>query len=105
MTAPAPFQIHATDAQLEDLRARLHNTRWPEREVVDDWSQGTPLSYVQEVSTYWADQYDWRSREAALNRLTQWRGRRRALASILSICAHRMKTPCLFCSVTVGPVQ
>jgi len=74
MTAPAPFQIHATDAQLEDLRARLHNTRWPDREVVDDWSQGTPLSYVQEVTTYWADQYDWRSREAALNRLTQWRG-------------------------------
>ena len=74
MTEPAPFHIHATDAQLEDLRARLHNTRWSDSETVDDWSQGTPLSYVEEVATYWADQYDWRSREAALNLLTQWRG-------------------------------
>tara|TARA_R110002094_G_scaffold12128_1_gene22102 strand:- start:1954 stop:3099 length:1146 start_codon:yes stop_codon:yes gene_type:complete len=74
MTKPAPFRIRASDDQLQDLRSRLHNTRWPESEVVDDWSQGTPLSYVQEVATYWADQYDWRSREAALNRLTQWRG-------------------------------
>jgi len=74
MTEPTPFQIHASDAQLEDLRTRLHNTRWPENEVVDDWSQGAPLSYVQEIAAYWADQYDWRSREAALNQLVQWRG-------------------------------
>jgi len=74
MTKPAPFRIHASDDQLQDLRTRLRNTRWPESEVVNDWSQGTPLSYVQEVATYWADQYDWRSRETALNCLTQWRG-------------------------------
>lgn len=73
MTDPQRFEIHATDAQLNDLRARLRNTRWPDRETVDDWSQGTPLAYVQEVAAYWADGYDWRNREAALNRLTQWR--------------------------------
>jgi len=73
MTTLVPFHIHATDAQLDDLRARVHNTRWPDSEVVDDWSQGTPLSYVQDVATYWAGQYDWRSREAALNQLTQWK--------------------------------
>ena len=63
-----PFRIDVPDSVLDDLRARLRNTRWPEAELVDDWSQGTPLSYLQDVSRYWADDYDWRSREAALNR-------------------------------------
>lgn len=67
-----PFTIDVPDALLEDLQARLRNTRWPERELVDDWSQGTPLAYVQEVCEYWADEYDWRSREALLNRFDQF---------------------------------
>ncbi len=62
-----PFQIAATDEVLDDLRARLHNTRWPDPEVVDDWSQGTPQGYLQEVCRYWADGYDWRRCEQALN--------------------------------------
>ena len=67
-----PFTIDIPDADLDDLRARLRNTRWPEAELVDDWSQGTPLAYLQEVCVYWADGYDWRSREAALNRFDQF---------------------------------
>ncbi len=68
-----PFSIHATDEQLADLQSRLRNTRWPDRETVDDWSQGIPLSYVQELCRYWADTYDWRTREALLNRFDQFR--------------------------------
>lgn len=68
-----PFTIAATDEQLEDLRSRLHNTRWPEAETVDDWSQGIPLGYVQQLCEYWANDYDWRSREARLNRFDQYR--------------------------------
>jgi pimeloyl-ACP methyl ester carboxylesterase len=60
------------DETLDDLRRRLHATRWPEAEVVDDWSQGIPLAYVQEVCSYWADDYDWRTREAQLNRFDQF---------------------------------
>ena len=67
-----PFQIAATDEVLDDLRTRLRNTRWPDPEVVDDWSQGTPQGYLQEVCRYWADTYDWRAREAALNRFPQF---------------------------------
>ena len=63
-----PFTIQVPDDQLDDLRDRLHRTRWPDRELVDDWSQGIPLAYVREVCRYWADNYDWRSREAELNR-------------------------------------
>ncbi|MCZ6662629.1 MAG: epoxide hydrolase [Actinobacteria bacterium] len=67
-----PFTIEVADDVLDDLRRRLHNTRWPEAELVDDWSQGIPLSYVQEVCDYWADEYDWRAREAAINRFDQF---------------------------------
>ena len=62
-----PFQIAASDEELEDLRRRLRATRWPERETVDDWSQGIPLEYVQEVCSHWSEKYDWREREAKLN--------------------------------------
>lgn len=68
----SPFQIAVDDADLDDLRLRLRNTRWPETQPVDDWSQGAPLGYVREVCDYWAEQYDWRSREAGLNRFDQF---------------------------------
>jgi pimeloyl-ACP methyl ester carboxylesterase len=67
-----PFTIAVPDELLDDLRSRLHNTRWPEAELVDDWSQGTPLAYVQDICSYWADEYDWRAREAGLNRFDQF---------------------------------
>jgi pimeloyl-ACP methyl ester carboxylesterase len=68
-----PFRIAATEAQLDDLRRRLRATRFPERECVDDWSQGIPLAYVQDLCAYWAEKYDWRAREARLNRFAQFR--------------------------------
>lgn len=68
-----PFSIAATDDQLSDLKRRLRATRFPEAETVDDWSQGTPLSYVREVCEYWAEKYDWRAREAKLNEFPQFR--------------------------------
>jgi pimeloyl-ACP methyl ester carboxylesterase len=70
--AVVPFTIDVADEVLDDLRRRLHDTRWPEAETVDDWSQGIPLAYVQDVCGYWADTYDWRAREAALNRFDQF---------------------------------
>ena len=72
MSAIEPFRIAIPDEDLTDLRDRLHRTRWPERECVDDWSQGIPLDYTRELATYWADEYDWRAREAALNRFDQF---------------------------------
>jgi pimeloyl-ACP methyl ester carboxylesterase len=67
-----PFRIDVPEAVLDDLHARLHHTRWPDPEPVDDWTQGVPLAYVREVAEYWADGYDWRSRERALNRFDQF---------------------------------
>ena len=68
-----PFRIDVAQAQLDDLADRLHRTRWPERETVDDWSQGIPLAYVQDVCRYWADEYTWRVTQERLNTLPQFR--------------------------------
>ena len=72
MTEVEPFRIAVPDDVLTDLRARLSATRWPEAECVDDWSQGMPLAYTRELAGYWATDYDWRAREAALNRFDQF---------------------------------
>ena len=70
-----PFEIAVADDVIEDLKDRLRRTRWPEAETVDDWSQGIPLAYVQEICDYWANEYDWRARERALNRFDQFTAR------------------------------
>jgi hypothetical protein len=49
------FRIEVAEADLEDLRARLRHTCWPERETVEDWSQGVPLTYLEELCGYWAN--------------------------------------------------
>ena len=67
-----PFRIAVPDEVLTDLRTRLAATRWPEAECVDDWSQGIPLAYTKELAAYWGTDYDWRTREAALNRFDQY---------------------------------
>jgi pimeloyl-ACP methyl ester carboxylesterase len=68
-----PFRIQASDDELDDLKRRLRATRWPEAELVDDWSQGIPLAYLQELCSYWSEKYDWRAREARLNEFPQFK--------------------------------
>ena len=63
----SPFTVAVSDEAIVDLRTRLATTRWPDRELVDDWSQGVPLTYVQELCEYWATEYDWQRCEDQLN--------------------------------------
>jgi epoxide hydrolase len=67
-----PFRIEVPEAVIEDLRARLRNTRWPEPETVTDWSQGTPLAYTRELCRYWLEDYDWPAASARLNQFPQF---------------------------------
>ena len=67
-----PYKIKISNEDLEDLKGRLSSTRWPEKETVEDWSQGVPLSYIKEVHDYWINEYDWRSREEYYNSLPQF---------------------------------
>ena len=64
-----PFRVSFPDQDLVELRRRIEATRWPERETVDDDSQGVPLATMQELARYWATGHDWRKAEAELNRL------------------------------------
>jgi pimeloyl-ACP methyl ester carboxylesterase len=67
-----PFRIAVPEDELADLRERLNRTRWPERECAADWSQGIPRDYTRELAGYWANEYDWRAREARLNSFDQF---------------------------------
>lgn len=68
-----PFTYSAPQSALDDLKQRLARTRWPERETVNDWSQGVPLAKLRSLVEYWSTDYDWRRCEAALNRIPQYR--------------------------------
>ena len=67
-----PFSVAVRQADVDDLRARLRNTRWPERETVDDYTQGVRLSTIQELARYWADEYDMQRFENRLNAFPQF---------------------------------
>jgi pimeloyl-ACP methyl ester carboxylesterase len=62
-----PFTIAVPEVALDDLKDRLARTRWPEKETVDDWDQGVPLAYAQDLAAYWRDHHDWRTIEGRLN--------------------------------------
>ena len=61
-----PFHVHFSDEALTDLRQRIANTRWPDRETVTDASQGVQLGTMQKLAQYWETDYDWRKCEARL---------------------------------------
>jgi hypothetical protein len=71
-TALRPFTIEVPEADLEELRARIAATQWPEKETVADESQGVQLATTQKLARYWGTEYDWRECEARLNALPQF---------------------------------
>jgi len=62
-----PFHVKVSDADLTDLRRRIKATRWPDRETVNDTTQGVQFATTQKLAQYWANEYDWRKCEARLN--------------------------------------
>jgi pimeloyl-ACP methyl ester carboxylesterase len=71
-TAIRPFTVETPEADLEDLRARIAATRWPDKEPVEDHSQGVPLATMQALARYWETEHDWRKCEARLKALPQF---------------------------------
>ena len=66
------FTLAVPQQELDDLNTRIDLTRWPEKETVEDWSQGAPLAALQDLVAYWRAGYDWRRCEARLNALGQF---------------------------------
>lgn len=67
-----PFKVSIPQSDLDGLQTRLRLTRWPDKEPVDDWSQGVPLAVIQDLCKYWQTEYDWRRCEALLNSYPQF---------------------------------
>ncbi|MGN6169146.1 MAG: epoxide hydrolase family protein [Solirubrobacteraceae bacterium] len=61
-----PFQVDIPDEDLDDLRRRIAATRLPEKEPVEDASQGVQLATMEALARYWATEYDFRRVEARL---------------------------------------
>jgi pimeloyl-ACP methyl ester carboxylesterase len=72
---PEPFVLQTNPATLDDLRARLRATRWPDAPDGVGWSVGTDLDYLRELVGYWVDGFDWAAQEKAIGRLPHFRVR------------------------------
>jgi pimeloyl-ACP methyl ester carboxylesterase len=70
--AVRPFHYEMAEAALVDMRKRIAATQWPEKETVNDASQGVQLATMQKLARYWATDYDWRKCETILNALPQF---------------------------------
>ena len=67
-----PFRVDVPEAALDDLRDRLRRTRYPNAIDGSNWDQGTDLTYLRELVTYWVDRFDWRGQEARINAFDQF---------------------------------
>ncbi|HEK1688564.1 TPA: alpha/beta fold hydrolase [Pseudomonas putida] len=67
-----PFKVDIPQAAIDDLHQRLRAIRWPDPELVADWSQGVPLEAAKGLIDHWLNHYDWRQFEARINRFEQF---------------------------------
>jgi len=71
-TSIRPFHINVPEKALADLRQRIAATRWPDKETVNDESQGIRLAEMQALVQHWGNGYNWRNVEAKLNALPEF---------------------------------
>ena len=69
---PTPFRLHIPDSAVEDLRARLARTRFPDEPPLEPWSSGTGRAYLEDLVGYWRGGFDWRAQERSLNGFRQF---------------------------------
>jgi microsomal epoxide hydrolase len=67
-----PFRIDVPDEEIDDLRRRIRDARWPDQIPDSGWSYGTNLEVLRPLARYWADEYDWRRHEGELNMFPQF---------------------------------
>jgi pimeloyl-ACP methyl ester carboxylesterase len=68
-----PFTINTPASDIQELKDRVHNARWPETDVGnEDWSYGVPMTWLKDLTAYWADEFDWPAWEAKINELPQF---------------------------------
>ncbi|WP_353650237.1 epoxide hydrolase family protein [Nakamurella sp. A5-74] len=65
--ALTPTPIAIPESTLQDLRFRLRATNWPDDDGNEDGSYGVPQALLRDLVQYWAQEYDWRAAERAMN--------------------------------------
>jgi pimeloyl-ACP methyl ester carboxylesterase len=68
-----PFTVNVSDAEIDDLKSRIRNTRWLDDFENESWKYGMPQSYLREIADYWVTEYDWRKHEAEINSYDHFR--------------------------------
>jgi len=68
-----PFRLNVPQSSLDDLKARLAQTRWPDEPPIEPWSTGTSVGYMRQLVDYWRDRFDWRAQERAINAFAHFR--------------------------------
>ena len=71
--AVEPFKIDVSDSVLDDLRARLERTRWPDELPGTGWDYGSNLDYIKELVEYWRTKFDWRTQEKLINSFSDFK--------------------------------
>ena len=64
-----PFRVNFSAEDVADMRRRVKATKWPERETVNDTSQGVQFNTMRKLADYWATDYNWSKCEAKLKSL------------------------------------
>ncbi len=72
-TAPDRFRIHISEQELADLKKRIISTRWTDEITSSGWEYGASRAYLKELANYWANDFNWRSQEARLNKFNHFR--------------------------------
>ena len=71
--AAQPFRLHVADSAIDDLRERLARTRFPDQAPGEPWAYGADVAYLKQLVEYWHGRFDWRTQEARLNALPQFK--------------------------------
>ena len=104
MSPIEPFRVHVADDVLDDLRRRLRAARFPDEIPGSGWDYGSELGTVRELARYWAEEYDWRAAEAALNRFAHWLVPVETPAGPLRMHCIHQRSPVLRTSEQVGKI-
>lgn len=71
-----PFTVSIDQSEIDDLHARLDRTRYAAEPAsvagTDDWSAGTPVTYLREMVGHWRNDFDWRAQEERMNAYPQF---------------------------------
>lgn len=66
------FKIQVSEGEINDLKQRLSNTRWPAQAINEGWKKGAPVDYLKKLAEYWLHKFDWKKQESLLNKYPQF---------------------------------